>query len=868
MPVRLTDVLKAAKPERALFTTFTLSLNWFEAFCLPILKLEGCEQIDLFVDSREACKLGSETTSAYAGTAFRIVAVHMEKAGFFHPKIAYLQGENDDTLVIGSGNLTQPGQGGNLEVIDAVNALQHPQVFEEFAHFAELFARQPGLSLRSVSILKQYAKRARTMAARAPAAARNGPRSAWLVHSLERTVETQLGALVAAELEKPVELTVLSPFHSPGADAVAKLAKSCGVIRTYFGLLPVWSEMDKAYLNIAPFERGAKHLPKKPNFVTAVTGLTPRRVHAKCFEVKGENACLVMTGSVNATHRSLCETRNVEISLVRKLAKSPFRWKSAKPDAFIPCDFEDAYFTEDISAVEASWSQQQISGVITPNKKTRVVRLELWSKHRCEMSVHDVSINQDGLFEVTVSESYQADHPLRIKIFEDAVIVAVGWLNVESVLAYPPNDRDLAKAAESIFTGKPSERDLRAILEYFRRVLRHERTSLPSAPPVSRKDTKTSSSALAPKRFDDWTPGEQKLLGVSPKTAKQILAAAFASLRKPTISSAQQGQPASVNPVNNEDDVHNHPRGTELSPSRYVKPRKPRQSKNGPLPNNPIAEMLDKLPDVLQVNATGPWIPSLVAVSLGERITGVAKLVGAPAFREEKGKALLGETLRNWLVEYTRYDYGEANRARLIALFCGAAACAVFFGGESVNPARLKQMLQSFRHSPFTSDEWLDLADTALMQPPFEAIDELTRRHVLESALTLAEVPLTREELESLVIATLSEDSEPARNFPRYQKIQDQLRMLQRIQVRSSKPGRLFGIISEDVLPLKTVTRCPACDAILGTRDMVALLSRDGVALHSSGCNKPVFVGLDRERLAAAHIGHTLYGYVASPPKE
>ena len=214
MSARLTDLLRTVKPERALFTTFTLSLSWFEAFCLPILKLEGCEQIDLFVDSREACKLGAETTSAYAGTAFRIVSVHMNKAGFFHPKIAYLQGENDDTLVIGSGNLTQPGQGGNLEVIDAVNASQHPQVFEEFADFAELFARRPGLSPHSVSILKQYAKRAREMTAKAAASVRNGPRSAWLVHTLEVPAQLQLGDLVASELENPVELTVLSPSQA------------------------------------------------------------------------------------------------------------------------------------------------------------------------------------------------------------------------------------------------------------------------------------------------------------------------------------------------------------------------------------------------------------------------------------------------------------------------------------------------------------------------------------------------------------------------------------------------------------------------------------------------------------------------------
>ena len=863
MQARLTDLLKTVKPERALFTTFTLSLSWFEAFCLPILRVEGCEQIDLFVDSREAYKLGAETNSAYAGTAFRIVSVRMNQAGFFHPKIAYLQGADDDTLVVGSGNLTQPGQGGNLEVIDAVNASQHPHVFEEFAEFAELFARRPSLLPHTVSTLKDYAKRAREMAAKAPAPVRNGLRSAWLVHTLKEPAQTQLGALVARELENPVELTVLSPFHSPSAEAVAELVKSCGGIRPRFGLIPVWSEEDKAYLNIAPFERGAKHLPKKPAFVTAVTGSTPRRIHAKCFEVKGENASLVMTGSVNATYRSLCETRNVEISLVRKLAKSPFSWKAAKPDDYIASEFGDEPNTGQLSTVDASWSDTKIAGVLAPNREGRTVRLEIWSKNQCEISIEEVSVDKDGLFEASTSETCQTDRALRIKLVEEDAVLAVGWLNVESALASPPNDHDLSKAANNISTGNPSERDLRTILEHFRRVLRRERTPRPPAPLKVPGPSQISVPVPPPTRYDGWTPGEQKQLGVSPRTAKQILAAAFASLRKPVSPDAAPP----VGPQAKEPVAPGKPGGTKTD-SLAVKTKKRGKRPRAKLPDNPTAEMLKKLPAVLEINATGLWIPSLVAVSLGERLTRAVKSVEADALPEAEGHALLGETLRKWLTEYARYDYREVNRARLIGLFCGAAACAVFFGGEAVNPPRLKQMLESFRQSPLKSDEWLDLADEALALQPFESINEATRRLVLEGALTLADALVTKQELESLVIATLNEDGSPEPRFPRYQKIQDRLGTLRRNQVRSGKAGRLFGIVSDEVRPLTTDTRCPACDALLGTRDMVALLSHNGVALHSPGCNKPIFVGLDREKLEAAHVARTLYGYVGPRPKE
>lgn len=864
MQARLTDLLKNVKPERALFTTFTLSLSWFEAFCLPILRVEGCEQIDLFVDSREAYKLGAETTSAYAGTAFRIVSVRMNQAGFFHPKIAYLQGADDDTLVVGSGNLTQPGQGGNLEVIDAVNASQHPHVFEEFAEFVELFARRPGLSPHAAATLKQYAKRAREIAARAPASVRNGPRSAWLVHTLKEPAQKQLGELVARELENPVELTVLSPFHSPSAEAVAKLVRSCGNVRSRFGLIPVWSEVDKAYLNIAPFERGAKHLPKKPTFVTAVTGLTQRRVHAKCFEVKGENGCLVMTGSVNATHQSLCETRNVEISLVRKLVKSPFGWKAAKPDDYIACEFEDDSDAGQLGSADASWSDLKITGVLTPNRKARTVRLEIWSKNRCEISIEEVPVDKEGLFEASTRAACHSDHALRIKLIEEDAVLAVGWLNVENALAFPPNDRDLSKAANNISAGKPSERDLRTILEHFRRVLRREGAPRPPAPLKVPGAAQISVPVPPPTRYDGWTPGEQKQLGVSPRTAMQIIAASFASLKKPV----EPDVTPPSDPQAKKTAAPGTPENAEAKPPRTVKTKKRGKRPRPKLPDNPTVEMLKKLPIVLKINATGLWIPSLVALSLGERLTRAVESVEAQALPENEGQALLGETLRKWLTEYARYDYGEVNRARLIGLFCAAAACAVFFGGEAVNPPRLKQMLESFRQSPLKSDEWLDLADEALALPPFESIPENTRKLVLEGALTLADALVTKQELESMVIATLSENISQESRYPRYHKIQERLSTLHRNQAQSGKPGRLFGIVSAELSPLTMNTRCPACDALLGTRDMVALLSHNGVALHSPGCNKPIFVGLDREKLEAAHVARTLYGYVGPQPKE
>jgi hypothetical protein len=860
MKPRLTDLLKVAKPERALFTTFTLSLSWFESFCLPILRAEGCEQIDLLVDSKEACKAGAESASAYAGNAFWVTPVAMQKAGIFHPKIAYLQGNTDDTLVIGSGNLTQPGQGGNLEVIDAVSASQHPHVFEEFAGFVDQFGTRPGLSAHVITTLKSYAARAREVAALAPASVRNAPRTAWLIHTLATPAFEQLGLLTESELDNPVELTVFSPFHSRSAEAVGRMAERCSVLRTRIGLLPRWSEDDGDYLYIAPFDENAAHLPKKHSFVKAVTGMSPRTVHAKCIEIRSTEACLVLTGSINATRQSLCETRNVEVGLVRKMNVSPFEWeKVASPDRFERCEYgAEEEESGPRVCVEATLTDKGLSGTLAPNTTAQRVRLEIWSRNRCELVISDVNVAGDGAFSVDIAtEMLNTEYALRLKVLVDGedTPVAVGWLNVETVLAFPPIDRDLAQAASNIASGKPSERDLRAILEHFRRVLKREQR-------IANARVDTASHAIVevpppPARksgFDQWTPEEQKTLGVSPKTARQILAAAFASLRKLGVEEVRSRP---VNPEAGNEDEETEDKPTRAPARRSPPGKRPRRK----LPDNPFAEMLKTLPLVLRVNATGVWIPSLVAVSFAQHLSGNLKLLRDIAGDEAIDYSALGQPLKHWFSEYAKYDYGEANRMRLLELFCGIAACTVYFGGEQVNPPKIKQNLEVFMQRTLTADEWLEYADAALGTQPFEDLDETLRAQVLEGALTLAESLATRDELEAVVISVFSDDKGPAPQLSRYKPFYDMMSRAHRHRLQYRKKDPVFGIISAEVQPIERNTRCPACNHKLDDRDVVNDLTRDGVAVHTTRCNKPIFIGLSKERLAAGNVPRWAFGY-------
>ena len=54
MSIKLISLIDKARPRRALFTTFTFSISWFEAIIVPALRRWGCEQIDVLVDARYA----------------------------------------------------------------------------------------------------------------------------------------------------------------------------------------------------------------------------------------------------------------------------------------------------------------------------------------------------------------------------------------------------------------------------------------------------------------------------------------------------------------------------------------------------------------------------------------------------------------------------------------------------------------------------------------------------------------------------------------------------------------------------------------------------------------------------------------------
>ena len=102
------DLISAAPWQRAVFTTYALSLSFFEAVVLDRLVRGGGRNALILADPEGIRAALSEQGARRAGRDYELEPVACT-TGVFHPKLTLLFGEDDAHMLIGSGNLTFGG---------------------------------------------------------------------------------------------------------------------------------------------------------------------------------------------------------------------------------------------------------------------------------------------------------------------------------------------------------------------------------------------------------------------------------------------------------------------------------------------------------------------------------------------------------------------------------------------------------------------------------------------------------------------------------------------------------------------------------------------------------------------------------------
>ncbi len=106
-----TDLVSAHRWERVTFTTYALSLSFFEAVVLDALVRGGARQALILADVQGVRAGLSEQGAQRVGKDYNVEPVAVSSGRAFHPKISVFSDKEDSHVLVGSGNLTFNGWG-------------------------------------------------------------------------------------------------------------------------------------------------------------------------------------------------------------------------------------------------------------------------------------------------------------------------------------------------------------------------------------------------------------------------------------------------------------------------------------------------------------------------------------------------------------------------------------------------------------------------------------------------------------------------------------------------------------------------------------------------------------------------------------
>jgi hypothetical protein len=215
------DLVSAHPWHRATFTTYALSLSFFEAVLLDALVRGGAREALILADVEGVRLALGEHGARRVGKDYDVEPFAV-RAGVFHPKISVLTAKDECHLLVGSGNLTFGGWGGNFEVIEHLHPSFAADAIEDAAGFFDYLTLanhvRHGAIDRCIAV-------ADDLRASIRGRSRNG--GIRLFHSLDSAISQKL-VQVAEDLGGAVRLVAAAPFWD-GGSAIDELCAALGV---------------------------------------------------------------------------------------------------------------------------------------------------------------------------------------------------------------------------------------------------------------------------------------------------------------------------------------------------------------------------------------------------------------------------------------------------------------------------------------------------------------------------------------------------------------------------------------------------------------------------------------------------------------
>lgn len=505
------DFLDASQWKHALFTTYALSLSYFESEVLRPLIQAGCDDIWLIADAQGYRASLLERRSMRVGQEYRLVPVGMPN-GVFHPKCIYLSSPEQELLLVGSGNLTFGGHGRNAEVFEALTPERHASAFQDFADFIFGLGSRSDIQIGLTGGIDEFA-------ARAEQASHSGsddssPPSIRLLHPLENTISDQLVDIVSTR-GPCEELKIISPYFDPNGYAVKELAARTGAQKTTIAVTSP---------NGSPFPfADAAHWPM-PVAPKAPVLSGQNFVHAKWIELTTADGTVLLTGSVNATRKALTTTHNVELGVLRMSSEkiSYLEWTVVEA----PSLDAEAQMPSGLGSSEIVFARfdQRDTRLLKGSILSLQATAGLWTYRLIQADgasiSGDVTIKDDGSFEVFDEnlDGFAELPALQIALKRDDR-EARGWVHNDLLLSIGSRRRLTAGALSRLMRRDGTDDDIQALLDYLSvQADKHLRIfNLPVASEDGEDTPKDSGEQTVSVRIDDLAPmsGMENIEGIA-----------------------------------------------------------------------------------------------------------------------------------------------------------------------------------------------------------------------------------------------------------------------------------------------------------------------------------------------------------------
>ena len=452
------ELIRSHEWTRSFFTTYALSLSFFEAVVLDALVRQGVEQALIMADVTGVAAALSEEGVRSAGRAYQVEPVAVSH-GCFHPKLVVLTSPTEAHLLISSGNLTFGGWGSNLECVEHLHAGVSAEALTDTAEFLELLASADTVRHNASEHCTELAGVLRRFSV-------NGARTGRVrvVHNLARPIVQQLGEM-AADLGGAERLTIVSPFYDGGA-AANQLCSAMGLDRVYIHAHHA-GIVAGSFGSNWPKTIGASIQP----VAVEPFSLDSRHLHAKAFEVVCRKGRIVLSGSANATVAALDRNRNVELCLARIERDPSTAWHCSQSSAPVQVGplSNDADLARPVGVLRGAFAAGLVRGEVLTKFSSGAAKAGIQTGLK-PVALGETNVSNRGCFELlapSIELEFWKTQRLILRLVSTSGEVAEGFVAFPAYGYIAQRAGAMKSRFFALLTSTDTPEDVAAIISYF-----------------------------------------------------------------------------------------------------------------------------------------------------------------------------------------------------------------------------------------------------------------------------------------------------------------------------------------------------------------------------------------------------------------